>query len=125
MERKNEFSHNREQAVEEVLSEWKLSRNKLDNLFKKRDSEKALPLMKECIHLFEQFLFISNGLNQELDNIKDCKIKPVNVEERLDFIESKPKLYHSYRQLGELFAEQEKQFAKQAVLDRIKNKRPE
>ena len=81
--------------------------------------------MERAIDLFEQFLIKSNNLNPDLYCIKDCKIKPVNVEERLGFIVSRPKLFHSYKQLAELFAEQEKQFAKQTVLNRTKNKRPD
>ncbi|GAM12602.1 YpoC family protein [Mesobacillus selenatarsenatis] len=113
------------QAVERVLSEWGQCKDELDIHFKNRDSDRALPLMKRAIELFEQFLIISNSLSPDKYCVKDCKIKPVNVEERLDFIVSRPKLFHSYKQLAELFAEQEKQFAKQVALNRAKNKRPD
>lgn len=113
------------QAVERVLSDWGECKEKLQVHFKNRDSQKALPLMERAIDLFEQFLIKSNSLNPDLYCIKDCEIKPVNVEERLDFIVSRPKLFHSYKQLAELFAEQEKQFAKHTVLNRTKNKRPD
>ncbi|MBS8264654.1 hypothetical protein DYI25_09420 [Mesobacillus boroniphilus] len=125
MDRIDSFSQDRDQAVERVLGEWKQCKENLATHFKNRNSEKALPLMERGIDLFEQFLFLSNSLNDDLYAIKDCKIKPVNVEERLDFIVSRPKLFHSYKQLAELFAEQEKQFAKQAVLYGAKNKRPD
>ncbi|MFT9600598.1 YpoC family protein [Mesobacillus sp.] len=125
MERTDSSSQDFVQAVEMVLSEWVQCKVELDIHFKNRDSDRALPLMKSAIDLFEQFLFLSNSLNQDLYSINDCKIKPVNVEERLDFIVSRPKLFHSYKQLAELFAEQEKQFAKQAALNRAKNKRPD
>ncbi|MBT2694193.1 YpoC family protein [Bacillus sp. ISL-55] len=113
------------QAVATVLSEWGQCKNELDDYFKNRDSDRALPLMKRAIELFEQFLIRSNNLSPDKYCIKDCKIKPVNVEERLGFIVSRPKLFHSYKQLVELFAEQEKQVAKQAALNRAKNKRPD
>ena len=118
MDRTDSFSQDRDQAVGKVLSEWMQYKDELATHFRNRESEKALPLMENAICLFEQFLFLSNNLNQDLYCIKDCKIKPVNVEERLSFIVSRPKLFHSYKQLAELFAEQEKQFAKQAVLNK-------
>ena len=125
MDKKDSFSQNRDQAVERILGEWNQCKEMLMTYFKNRDTEKAFPSMRNAIDLFEQFLFISNCLNKEIHSIKDCKIKPVNVEERLNFIVSRPKLFHSYKQLAELFAEQEKQFAKQVVLNRSKNKRPD
>jgi hypothetical protein len=125
MDRIDISSQDHVQAVERVLSEWGKCKEKLQIHFKNRDSQKALPLMERAIDLFEQFLIKSNNLNPDLYCIKDCKIKPVNVEERLGFIVSRPKLFHSYKQLAELFAEQEKQFAKQTVLNRTKNKRPD
>ena len=125
MERTDISFHDNVQAVATVLSEWGQCKNELDHHFKNRDSDRALPLMKKAIELFEQLLVSSNSLSPDKYCIKDCKIKPVNVEERLDFIVSRPKLFHSYKQLAELFAEQEKQFAKQTILNRTKNKRPD
>jgi malonyl CoA-acyl carrier protein transacylase len=108
------------QAVEMVLREWGHCKVELDIHFKKRDSDSALPLMKRAVKLFEQFLIISNSLSPDMYCIKSCEIKPVNAEERLDFIVARPKLFHSYKQLAELFAEQEKLFAKQTILNRTK-----
>lgn len=125
MDRVDTFSKDCNKAVERLLSEWKQCKDQLAAHFRNRDSEGAEPLMQRAILLFEQFLFLTNGLNQDMHSIKDCKIKPVNTEERLDFIVSRPKLFHSYKQLAELFAEQEKQFAKQVILNKSKNKRPD
>lgn len=125
MDRIDTFLKDRDVAVERLLSEWNQCKDKLAAHFRNRDSDGAEPLMRRAILLFEEFLFLSNGLNQEMYSIKDCKIKPVNAEERLVFIVSRPKLFHSYKQLAELFAEQEKQFAKQVILNRSKNKRPD
>jgi hypothetical protein len=125
MEELETFSLDHEVAAGKLLEEWNQCKEQLAFLFKNRDSERAGPLMKRAILLFEQFLFLSNSLDKEKYSITNCKIKPVNVEERLDFILSRPKLFHSYKQLAELFAEQEKQFAKQIVLNKTKSKRPE
>lgn len=124
MEKIDAFSLDHEIAVGKLLEEWNQCKEQLASYFNNRDSERAEPLMKRAILLFGQFLFLTNSLGQEKCSIKNCKIKPVNVEERLDFILSKPKLFHSYKQLAELFAEQEKQFAKQTVLNKTKSKRP-
>jgi hypothetical protein len=125
MEELETFSLYHEIAMATLLEEWNQCKEQLASHFNNRDGERAEPLMKRAILLFEQFLFLSNSLDQEEYSINNCKIKPVNVEERLDFIKSKPKLFHSYKQLAELFAEQEKQFAKQTALNKTKSKRPE
>ncbi|MBT2662323.1 YpoC family protein [Bacillus sp. ISL-45] len=125
MDRIDTFSQDRDMAVERLLSEWNQCKAKLAAHFRNRESDLAEPLMQRAILLFEQFLILSNSLNQDVHSIKDCKIKPVNAKERLDFIVARPKLFHSYKQLAELFAEQEKQFAKQAILNKSKNKRPD
>lgn len=125
MERTDDSSQDYVQAVEKILSEWSQCKENLDAHFKNRDSVKILPLMERAIYLFEQFLFLSNSLKPDIYSIKECEIKPMNVEERLDFVVSRPELYHSYKQLAELFGEQEKQFAKQSALNRAKNKRPD
>lgn len=125
MDRHNYLSHENDQAVERILGEWSQCNSELAIHFKSRESDKTLPVMKKAIDLFNQLLAVSNGLNQTAFSIKDCKIKPVNVDERLDFIGFRPQLFHSYKQLAELFAEQEKQYVKHAVLNRAKKKRPD
>ncbi|WP_079509521.1 YpoC family protein [Mesobacillus jeotgali] len=111
--------------MEKILSEWNRYNSELAHYFSNRDSTSALPVMKKAIALFKDFLFITNGLNEEFHSLGDCTIKPVNVAERLAFISSRPGLFHSYKQLAELFAEQEKQYARQTALNTAKNKRPE
>ncbi|WP_170169144.1 YpoC family protein [Mesobacillus subterraneus] len=114
-----------ENEVEAILGQWNQCRNELAEYYKTRNIEKAQPEMKKAIELFKALLFTTNGLDPEECAIDDCKAKPVNLRERIDFISSRPKLYHSYIQLSELFAEQEKQFAKQKALSKAKKKRPE
>lgn len=112
-------------AVEDTLRQWSRYKLELSEHFKDRNSEKALPLMEKALELFGKFLFLSNGLDPDSHTIEDCSIKPVNVKERLDFISSRPKLFHSYIQLAELFAEQQKQYASKIALIKAKNKRPD
>ena len=75
--------------------------------------------MKKGIGLFLQFLFWSN--DRPISAIESTplnllEIKPVNLEERLGFIISRPNLFHSYRQLSELMVEHEKLFAKNKII---------
>jgi hypothetical protein len=115
-----------ELKVDRILLQWQQDKIELEEYFKYRDSKKALPVMEKTIKLFREFLYASNGLITSVsNNIDDCIIKPVNVQERLKFIVSRPRLYHSYVQLGELFAEQEKQYARKVALNKAKKKRPD
>lgn len=112
-------------AVEDTLRQWSIYKLELSEHFKDRNSEKALPIMEKALELFGKFLFLSNSLDPDSHTIEDCSIKPVNVKERLDFIASRPKLFHSYIQLAELFAEQQKQYASKIALIKATNKRPD
>ncbi|MDQ0412075.1 YpoC family protein [Mesobacillus stamsii] len=111
--------------MERILSEWNHYKIELSHHFANRDHEQALPLMRKSIDLFKQFLFMSNGLNPNLDSMGHCKLKPVNVSERLEFVSSRPGLFQSYKQLVELFTEQEKQYASKIALHQAKEKRPD
>ena len=113
-----------EELSHKIIQRWKQSRLALEGFFKNREGEKVLPIMKDSIELFYEYLFISNGKKVN-GKINDYLVKPVNVQERLNFIETKPRLYHSFVQLAELYSEQEKLFAKNMALNKIKNKRPD
>jgi hypothetical protein len=104
--------------ISNLLKEWENSKDPLEVLFRKRDYTNAKVLMEKGIILFIQFLSWSNELPVSLDepfNSNQFEFKPVNVEERLAFIMSRPNLYHSYRQLSELMIEQEKLFMKKSI----------
>ncbi|MFB5194535.1 YpoC family protein [Neobacillus sp. KR4-4] len=109
----------REVEISNLLTEWKNSKMQLEVLFREREYKNTKLLMDKGIQLFIQFLAWSNdlpvALNESL-NLKQLEFKPVNVEERLAFITSRPALYHSYRQLSELMMEQEKLFVKRNLL---------
>jgi hypothetical protein len=115
-----------ELKVGNILRQWQQYKLELEEYLKNRDSEKASPLMEKAIGLFREFLYSSNGLHcSDLYNIDDCILKPINVQERLKFIITRPSLYHSYVQLAELFAEQEKQYARKMALNKVKKNRPD
>jgi hypothetical protein len=82
--------------------------------------------MEKGIELFTQFLLLSNGQG-ETSKRSQCAnsliYKPVNVEERLAFIHSRPSLYQSFRQLCELMVEQEKIYAKITLIKKASSLR--
>jgi hypothetical protein len=105
--------------ISNLLKEWENSKDRLEAIFRERDYKNAKVLMEKGINLFIQFLSWSNELPVLLEepiNFNQFEYKPVNVEERLGFIMSRPNLYHSYRQLTELMVEQEKLFVKRSIL---------
>jgi len=70
---------------------------------------------------FVAFLFWTNetnvpGILNLEQEIKQLRIKPINISERLDFIMSKPDNYHSFVQLCQLFEEFTKQYYKSLLL---------
>ncbi|KMY54582.1 MULTISPECIES: YpoC family protein [Bacillaceae] len=107
------------QGLPFVEREWSQLQSQLEEKFQQRDKKIQLE-MKAAIALFLMKLFWSNGqpvqLNNWKQNVKKLDIKPVNVEERLEFIFNRPYSYHSYRQVFELMSEQEKQVAKYSIL---------
>jgi hypothetical protein len=108
-----------EENITLLLSEWDGVKSELETLYRNRDQQFTLPLMKKGIVYFIQFLYSSNDRqvnSKEPIPLSQLEIKPVNFEERLTYILSRPNLFHSYRQLTELFTEQEKLFAKKNVV---------
>lgn len=104
-----------------ITAGWKDLKAAIEGQHHLRNKAGISAEMRKGIGLFLQFLFWSNQkpvclLN--LGNLSDLKIKPVNIEERLNFILSRPGLFHSFVQLSELMTEQEKAFAKH---ERLKN----
>jgi hypothetical protein len=114
------------EAIKQLLIEWGTVKYQLETLYKNRDQKNTLEGMEKGISLFIQFLYWSNDrqiLGKESIPVVDLEIKPVNVEERLKFIISRPNLFHSYRQLGELMIEQQKLYAKKIVLKKASKPR--
>lgn len=109
---------NPEEVIPYLQEEWKKLKIQLGTIFTTRDIASALVPMKQAIGLFIEMLFWSNAqpVCFPLNNIQQLEIKPVNIEERIEFIISRPMLYHSYVQLTELFIEQEKHFTKMLLL---------
>ena len=102
-----------------MLTEWENIKIDLSKQFQHRNQINTLIQMKKGIGLFIQILFWSNDITVKLIEPfpwDELVFKPINLEERLGFIISRPQLFHSFRQLSELILEQEKLFAKNNIL---------
>ena len=103
------------EQLTEIFKEWKEKSPFIADCFKNRDRKKAKEPM---IYFFQQFLmalFLGNrktANEQDLikwkEYVKELERLPVNVVERLSFIEGQPDHYQSFIQLSELFSEWEK-----------------
>ncbi|NHM29159.1 YpoC family protein [Neobacillus terrae] len=116
-ERHRPWEHLNE-ALPILRKEWEKIKITLEELHTRRDKSNTLPAMKKGIGVFLQFLFWSNEKPVILKSpipFDSLVYKPVNVEERLGFIISRPGLFHSFIQLGELMEEQKKQNAIRAI----------
>lgn len=99
-----------------LIGNWQEIEPSIIGLFKARDRKQALFPMKKMILTFIAMLFWTNGkpvpgLIKITDQVKKLSVKPVNVEERLEFILSIPNQYHAFTQLKTLFSELEKKYA--------------
>lgn len=106
-------------AIPLLLEEWNGLKEELQALYTQRDQKHIPGMMKKGIDLYVQFLFWSNDQEALPDNpgaFAVLEYKPVNIEERLAFIQARPALYHSFRQLSELMTEQEKLYVKKKIM---------
>ncbi|MBT2690050.1 hypothetical protein J7I93_17925 [Bacillus sp. ISL-47] len=115
----------KEECIPVLQEEWKEQKWILDKCFANRNQKAAEEPIKTAIGLFLQLLFWTNGKPVDFQaEVGELKIKPVNLEERLDFIFERPASYHAYIQLSELMYEIEKQYMKHITLENIKKKAP-
>lgn len=114
-----DFSENgRDEAISYLLSDWKKVRADLEILYQNRDQKNTMSGMHKGIAIFIQYLYWTNDkpvIIEESITLNELDSVPVNLEERFAFILKRPNLYHSYRQLSELMAEQEKLYAKKSI----------
>jgi hypothetical protein len=108
-----------QESIPKILEKWQKVKDDLNLFHHNRDQKSILESMKTGIGLFIQLLFWSNEEPANLMRpipISQLTYKPVNVQERLEFIIARPKLFHSFIQLSELMIEQEKHFIKKIVV---------
>lgn len=111
-----------EQCVPVIFNEWKKVKQNLFEFYEKRDSRGALQPMKKGTGLFLEAVYWSNHVPVKLNGMSFEKliVKPINVDERLQFIMNRPGHYHSFKQLSELMDEQEKHFVKHMAIKKVR-----
>ncbi len=114
-----------DKVIEELLEEWEKIKAVLIDEQRSRNREMVIERMEAGIKLFKQFLLHSNEMNQISSSaivFSELGVKPINVAERLEFISSRPELYHSFIQLSELMVEQEKLYRKKLAMKKASRK---
>ncbi|MEB1806799.1 MAG: hypothetical protein LPK26_05815 [Bacillaceae bacterium] len=101
--------------VPELFVQWKETRDKLSELYSKRDPTAVKPLMVRMVAQLIQAIYWTNHvpvttLEQLEHHINQLDYKPINISERLSFILTDPAHFHSYNQLKALFEETEKMY---------------
>jgi hypothetical protein len=106
--------------TQKKFQDWKIIEEQLVELFKIREKKETVELMDKGLSLFYEALYVVNGQEISYDEafIGGLIYKPINVEERMNFIKLRRGSFHSFIQLGELFKELEKQYAKKASLEK-------
>lgn len=99
-----------------IFYKWNADEEQIMQLIANRNQKEALQPMKHHILSFIAALFWLNGqpvagLNNLSECVKQLKIKPVNVEDRVAYLMSAPNHHHSFTQLKQLFIELKKKYA--------------
>jgi hypothetical protein len=114
-----------EESVPVLFNIWKQMMLKVREGFKKRDKSdlqkksllKCLSLYIVCLHWMNRRSVQTNKVNAM--SINTMLFKPVNCEERLQFIINNPYQYHAFVQLEQLFGELEKSFYKALAMNKL------
>ncbi|MDT8859969.1 hypothetical protein N0O92_06965 [Alkalihalobacillus sp. MEB130] len=106
---------------------WKKEQEILECFYKQRQSSEAKEIMVVMIAVFIDALFWLNGRQVRRidclgDDVKSLLYKPVNCEERLEFILNAPIKYPSFVQLKSMYQELNKKYAKVKVLEQHKSR---
>lgn len=106
-----------------LIDEWKNKSSYISDLFHERKYKEASLPMEESAKNFIQLLFILNKevWNSEINGLTRLKTftyKPLNIEERIQFVLTHSHQYHSYIHLNELYKEAEKLYAKVEILEK-------
>jgi hypothetical protein len=103
-----------------LLENWEQVEKLLSSLFEKRERQNTRSLMEQGLDIFMELLFLTNDMPIDNDvELSSLKWKPINVTERLSFINRRPELYHSFIQIKELFSEQKKICYKKLAIEKV------
>jgi hypothetical protein len=93
----------------------------IQQLFDARAFKEAIKPMEEAVQSFKVLLYELNGTDDLTIDMDNLLIKPINIKERFDYVESHLKQYHAYLQLITLYEEVEKLYAKEAIKKAMKS----
>ncbi|KPB06631.1 YpoC family protein [Bacillus sp. CHD6a] len=110
-------------SIPDILTSWREKEILLNSLHETRDRKEARKQILLPIAWYLQLLFWMNGqpvrgLTGWKKEVGRLQWKPVNVEERLEFVIKKPEMYHSFIQLQQLYTESAKLFYKMKALEK-------
>jgi hypothetical protein len=113
---------NTSDSIPLLLFSWKRQESMLNDLHEKRRRFEAKEHIIPAVGWFIQMLFWINGqpvrsLTDWKKDVQSLQWKPMNVDERLDFVMKKPGMYHAFIQLQQLFTECNKLFYKIKVME--------
>ncbi|WP_273126007.1 YpoC family protein [Metabacillus sp. HB246100] len=107
-----------------ILEERQEQTTIIEDFYKKRGKENITDRMLYYLSLFLLTLFYLNykpvkSVIPQSMNLHELKRKPMNCEERLEYIMRKPSQYHAYIQLDQLFIELEKIYYKAIAMKEL------
>jgi len=111
---------NRDEIMKEMFLQWKEESELLTGYFRIRNRKAALePMLRGLANFISITTWLNNkiltnvfDLISELDSLT---IKPINLNERINFVIKQPDHYHSFIQLSGLYTELEKLYYKQKI----------
>ncbi|WP_223702005.1 YpoC family protein [Sutcliffiella deserti] len=112
-------------SVPMLFLAWKEYEASLVILHKSRERHQVKKHMTQVIAIFIQSLFWMNGqpvseLAKWQKDVKALRLKPINLEERLDFVMSQPEKYPAFIQIQQLINEIQKLFYKMQAVENLK-----
>lgn len=108
-----------DECISQLLGKWDDLQEQLMLIFRERNKEQAAVKMERGIALMIEFLHRANDVPvQSIPAVsyEKLQIKPLNIEERLNFILARPHQYQSFMQLCELMVEMEKAYIKAKIV---------
>jgi hypothetical protein len=113
-----------DEIIPSVFHDWEEIKKQLEGFFSERKKDQSKELMVQGIAQCLCAMFWQNQQPVELKDwesvSKSFTYKPVNWQERMNFIMTRPNLYHSFIQLSELMEELKKIYYKQQALKKRK-----
>lgn len=107
-----------------LIQVWKDERDSIATLFQEKKYKEAIKPMQEYTANFLRIILELNHLKPSMhldqEALEQLKYKPINLSERLDYVDQNPSQYHAYIQLDALYTELEKLSAKVKIIEQAK-----